>query len=112
MIRLEPLEVQETGFFTEQIGEYFPRTERGPDGELSKNDFVRFEFNPIKDVIATDFFELPELIPGRPEYRVVTVLGVFVPLFIITAQLNEQPELVELINLIVDFDPPESFFIE
>jgi len=47
------------------------RPERGPDGEPSANDFQVFELIRIVDRFATEFDELPELIPGRPDYRLL-----------------------------------------
>ena len=45
--------------------------ERGPDGQPSTNDFQVFDLFRIVETFATQFDELPELIPGRADYRIV-----------------------------------------
>lgn len=45
--------------------------ERGEDGTPSANDFLTIDLLPIVDAFATRFDELPELIPGRPDYRIL-----------------------------------------
>jgi hypothetical protein len=57
-----------------QLGE-----ERGPNGEPSRIDFLRFELPAIEDDFALRFEELSEVIPGRPDYRQIITTGRLVP---------------------------------
>ena len=61
--------------------------ERGPNGEPSTNDFQVFELLRIVDRFATRFDDLPELIAGRPEYRILIAAGSLVPGFAVIGQL-------------------------
>ena len=74
------------------------RPERGPDGEPSANDFQVFELIRIVDQFATGFDELPELIPGRPDYRLLISAGMLVPRFAVVGQLAADGA-VELVQL-------------
>jgi len=49
--------------------------ERGPNGEPSRLDFLRFELAAIEDDFALRFEELTQVVPGRPDYRVVITTG-------------------------------------
>lgn|GEM_PF-4433824 len=109
---IKRLEIRETDHFAYQVYEYFQRETPGSLDQLSRKDFITLELNPAKEVLATRFFELEELIPGRNEYRVYTVAGVYVPLYSIYAQLVPNKKLVELIELEVDFNPPEAFNLD
>ncbi len=58
-----------TGFFEgldRQLG-----SERGPGGQPSTNDFQVVELLRIVERFATGFDSMPELIEGRPDYRVL-----------------------------------------
>jgi hypothetical protein len=104
------LSIREPDHFRERIVEYFPREERGPLGQLSRRDFIALELEPAKEIFATDFYELDELIPGRTDYRVRSFTGRFVPLFTIYAQVTPDGATVELIELEVDLDPTSTFW--
>lgn len=52
--------------------------ERGPNGEPSTNDFQAFELLEIVERFATGFFDLPPLLSGRGDYRVLVSAGVLV----------------------------------
>ena len=52
--------------------------ERGEDGTPSANDFLTIDLLSIVHAFATRFDELPELIPGRPDYRILISAGVLV----------------------------------
>jgi hypothetical protein len=64
------------GFFEDldrQLG-----SERGPNGEPSTADFQTIELLRVVDRFAVQFDDLPELIPGRSDYRVLLTSGVLV----------------------------------
>ena len=61
--------VRSTAAFFEDLDRQLG-TERGSDGQPSTNDFQVFELLRIIERFATGFDELPELIPGRTNYRV------------------------------------------
>ena len=62
------------------------REERGPNGEPSRIDFLRFELPSIEDDFALRFDELAEIIPGRPDYRIVITTGRLVSAISIVGQ--------------------------
>ncbi|MDZ4828094.1 MAG: hypothetical protein SGJ13_16775 [Actinomycetota bacterium] len=77
--------------------------ERGPNGEPSAHDFQVFELLRIVELFATRFDALPQLIPGRPEYRVLIVAGVLVPRMSVVGQ--PAPDgAVELVELELDME--------
>jgi hypothetical protein len=53
--------------------------ERGPNGEPSVNDFQVFELLRVVEVFATRWDELPALIVGRSDYRILIASGLLVP---------------------------------
>ncbi len=77
------------------------RPERGPAGEPSANDFQVFELIRIVDRFATGFDELPELIPGRSDYRLLISAGMLVTRFAVVGQLAADGA-VELVQLDLD----------
>jgi hypothetical protein len=77
--------------------------ERGPNGEPSTNDFQVFELLRIVDRFATDWAALPELIDGRPDYRLFIGSGILVAGFSVIGQLAADGS-VELIQLDIDRD--------
>jgi hypothetical protein len=77
--------------------------ERGPSGEPSAHDFLVFELLRIVEVFAARFDELPELIPGRPQYRLLIGAGLLVPRFAVVGQLAADGA-VELVELELDLD--------
>ena len=72
--------------------------ERGPHGEPSVHDFQVFELLRLVEIFATRFDDLPALIPGRSDYRILIVSGILVPRFSVVGQLagDGAVELVEL----------------
>jgi len=98
----ERLTVRATASFFGDLDRQLPST-RGPSGEASVNDFQVFELLRIIERFATGFYELPELIPGRSDYRVLIASGVLVPRFAVVGQLA-QDGAVELVQLDVDLD--------
>ena len=77
------------------------QSERGPNGEPSTNDFQVFELLRIVDRFATNFEDLPELIPGRSDYRVLLSTGMLVHAFAVVGQLAPDGA-VELVQLDID----------
>lgn len=78
-------------------------SDRGPNGEPSTNEFQGFELLPIVDRFATDFAGLPELIPGRSDYRVLIATGVLVRGYSVVGQLAGDGA-IELVALELDLD--------
>ena len=76
-------------------------SERGPNGEPSTNDFQSFELLEIVERFATGFADLPPLIAGRDDYRVLVAAGMLVRAFTVVGQLVSDGA-VELISLELD----------
>lgn len=76
-------------------------SERGPNGEPSVNDFQVFELLRVVEVFATRWDDLPPLIPGRSEYRILIASGILVDKFAVVGQLAADGA-VELIELDID----------
>jgi hypothetical protein len=79
------------------------RSERGPNGEPSTHDFQVFELLRVVERFATGFDDLPEIIPGRADYRVLITTGMLVPRLSIVGQLAADGA-VELIQLDLDLE--------
>jgi hypothetical protein len=77
--------------------------ERGPNGEPSANDFQVFELLRIVERFATGWDELPELIAGRPEYRLFIGTGTLVAGFSVIGQLAPDGA-IQLAQLDIDRD--------
>ena len=60
-----------------------------------------FDLFRIVETFATQFDELPELIPGRAGYRIVRGVGVVVARFAVIGQLARDGA-VELVQLDID----------
>ena len=60
-----------------------------------------FDLFRIVETFATQFDELPELLPGRTDYRIVIGVGVVVARFAVIGQLAREPA-VELVQLDID----------
>lgn len=78
--------------------------ERGSEGEPSTNDFQVFELLEIVERFAVGFFELPELIVGRRDYRILIASGLLVRGFAVVGRLVHDGA-IELISLELDVDP-------
>jgi len=81
-------------------------SERGASGEPSSNDFQVFGLLRIVDRFATSFDDLPELIPGWPDYRILISVGMLVPRVAVLGQLAPDGA-VELVQLDLDLEPGE-----
>ena len=93
-------EVRATLEFFADLDRQLP-SERGPHGEPSTNDFQVFELLVIIERFASDFASLPELIPGRSDYRVMIATGVLVRSYSVVGQLAPDGA-VELVALELD----------
>lgn len=76
-------------------------SERGEDGTPSANDFLTIDLLPVVDAFATRFDELPELIPGRPDYRILISAGVLVHAIAVAGQLVPDGT-VEILKVRID----------
>lgn len=75
--------------------------ERGPNGEPSVNDFLTIDLLPIVDAFAARFDDLPEVVPGRPDYRILIAAGVLVRGVSVIGQLTSD-ESIELLHIKLD----------
>lgn len=78
-------QVRATVAFFEDLDRQLP-AERSP-GVPSRSDFQAYELLEIVEAFATGFDGLPELIPGRPDYRILITTGRVVATVSVTAQL-------------------------
>jgi hypothetical protein len=77
--------------------------ERSPAGEPSARDFQVHELLRIVDEVAEEWDDLPELIPGRSDYRILTSAGILVPMFTVVGQLAAD-DAIELVRLSIDLE--------
>jgi hypothetical protein len=77
--------VRATASFFEDLDRQLPPERAG--GQALANDFQVFELIRIVDRFATDWDSVPELIPGRPDYRMLISTGMLVPRFAVVGQL-------------------------
>jgi len=96
-------QVRATPAFFDQLDAQLPaeRTARRP----SRSDFDAYDLLPVVDRFASGWDTLPELIPGRPEYRVLISTGQVVPALTVIGQLAPDGA-VELIRVEIDLAPP------
>jgi hypothetical protein len=90
--------VRATAGVFEDVDRLFP-AERGPRREPSANDFEVFELLRIVETFATRFDDLSELIPGRPDHRVLIASGALAPRFMVVGQLGSDGA-VELVHAV------------
>ncbi|WP_088319131.1 hypothetical protein [Kineosporia sp. R_H_3] len=81
--------------------------ERGPAGEPSIADFQAYELLPLVEEFATGWDQLPELIPGRPEYRILIKTGYLIPLISVVGQLAPDGA-IDLTEIQIDLQPPHG----
>ena len=74
--------------------------ERGPNGEPSVNDFQTYELLAIVEKFAEAWDDLPELIPGRSEYRILIAAGPLVAHYTVTGQLAPDGA-IELVDVLI-----------
>jgi hypothetical protein len=93
-------EVRATASFFADLDRELP-AERTADGRPSTNDFQVHELFEIVEQFATGFDALPELIPGRPEYRILISTSILVRAYAAIGQLAPDGA-VDLIQLDID----------
>lgn len=92
--------VRTTPGFFEDLDRQLPG-ERGPNGQPSAHDFQVYELLRVVEEVALGFDNLPALIQGRQDYRVLIASGVLVPRFAVVAQLAPDGA-IELVRLRLD----------
>ena len=80
---------------------------RGPAGQPSRTDFETHDLLLIFERFATAWDELPRLIPGRDDYRVLISAGMLVRALAVEAQLAPDGA-IELIRLTIDTSWPNE----
>jgi hypothetical protein len=93
------------GFFAEldhQLGD-----ERGPAGEPSSADFLGYEMVAIVEAFASGWDFLPEVIRGRPDYRLLIKDGYLVRAYSVIGQLAPDGA-VDLVRIRIDPTPPSE----
>jgi hypothetical protein len=95
-------EVRATLDFFYDLDRQLP-SERGPNGEPSTSDFQTFELLEIVEKFAIGFDDLPALIPGRDDYRVLISTGIVVRAYTVVGQVSPD-DAVELVSLELDTD--------
>lgn len=95
--------VRPTTDFFQDLDRQLP-AERGPDGRPSRADFQAYELFSIIDRFATGFDDLPELISGRPQYRLLIAAGTIVSAVSVVGQLASDGS-IELVGLKIDTRP-------
>lgn len=91
--------VRATPAFFEDLDRQLP--EERQQGRPSRADFQAYDLIPIIERFATGFDELPQLIPGRPQYRVLITTGRLIPMISAIGQLAPDGA-VELVQLNID----------
>ena len=81
--------------------------ERGRAGEPSRGDFQTHDLLAIVERFATGWDDLPHLIPGRADYRVLISVGVLVATVSVDAQLAAD-RAIELVRLRIDQTWPHA----
>jgi hypothetical protein len=88
--------------------------ERGPRGEPSRIDFETYELVAILERFGSGWDDLPRLVPGRDDYRVLISTGALVWVIVVHGQLAPDG-VVELVRLRIDLtgpphpsDPPDD----
>lgn len=77
--------------------------ERGPNGEPSSVDFQAVELIAIIDEFATGFADIPPLIRGREDYRLLIKTGMLVGAISVVGQ-RMTDGAIELLSLELDLN--------
>lgn len=77
--------VRATPGFFEDLDRQLPSS-RGPNGEPGVGDFQAFELLRIVDRFAERLDELPAVVPGREDYRLLVIGGVLFPALAVVGQ--------------------------
>ena len=94
------LVVRATAEFFQDLDRQLP-AERGPNGSRSTYDFQAFELLRIVERFAIGFLDLPDLMPGGPDYRILIGAGTLVAGFAVVGQMAAHGA-VELVQLALD----------
>jgi hypothetical protein len=94
--------VRTTQQFFEDLDRQLP-PDRGAHGEPSSHDFQVYELLRVVNQFATEFDSMAELIPGRPDYRILVTAGLLVSRFAVIGQLASDGA-VELVRLRLDLE--------
>jgi hypothetical protein len=78
--------------------------ERGPRGEPTPAELAASDLLDIVDAFAGLWDSLPELIPGRSDYRVLILTTRLVPHVTVTGQLSPVDGAIELTKIRLDFE--------
>jgi hypothetical protein len=97
-------EVRATPDFFAKIDLQLPN-ERGPDGEPSWVDFHAYDLLAIVERFAMSWDELPGLVPGRPDYRILITTGRIAPMISVVGQLAADGA-IELVDIDIDLRGP------
>lgn len=79
--------------------------ERGPNGEPSATDFIALQLPAIIERFATDFDELPEIVPGVPAGRMLIAPGVLVLVVAVFGLLTDD-DTIDLTGITIDHEGP------
>jgi len=97
---IERRDVHITASFQDDLHRHL-REERGPNGEPSISDFRAIELPEIIEEFAVGIDDVPPLIRGRSDYRLLIKTGVLFRAISVTAQLVSDGS-VELLRLGID----------
>ncbi len=81
--------------------------ERGPAGQPSRADFQFHELVSIFTRFVTGWDELPRIVPGREDHRVLVVRGVLLRAISVIGQLAPDGA-IELVDIELDTTWPED----
>jgi len=81
--------------------------ERGPQGEPSRYDFLSLELPEIIEAFATGWDDLPQQIPGRPDYRILIGTGRLVPAYSVEAQFT-RTGTIEMVRVRLELTWPTA----
>jgi hypothetical protein len=95
-----PRAVRSGGSFLDDLDRSLSE-ERGQMGEPSRADFLAYELPEIIDAFAEHFDDLPEAVPGRPDYRLLVGAGTVVRGYAVIGQLRPDGSM-DLLDLEID----------
>ena len=96
------LQVRVSSSFFEDLDRQLS-SERGPNGEPSRIDFQAVELISIVDEFASAFEEIPPLIKGRNDYRLLIKTGMLVGGISVVGQ-RMSDGVIELLSLELDLN--------
>jgi len=98
----ERLQVRVSDSFYEDLDRQLS-SDRGPNGEPSRIDFETVELIAIVDEFASGFEEIPQLIKGRNDYRLLIKTGMLLAGMSVVGQLMSDG-VVELLSIDLDLN--------